>query len=466
MSLLNGITGLPGLAVTTIAGFPNLTGYFSQLHKASWRGVSFVVEENVTQVGRRNVEHLYPYRDIPWMEDIGRKARIFEVEGFLVGDDVIAQRDKMVAACERPGPGTLVHPTFGTLTVSLAESVRFRESKSHGRKISINFTFEESGQKLFPSQGISTGALVTSTATAANNSIAAAFKANVLVPLSKGAAVLKQVISTATFWTLLAVDVGKDATSLFHLASESVGPFGRFYNGATGSSSGSINGAYIPLSAVSISVANLINVSIQDIDNISTSAEEAIGVATNSPLDLPTAFQELGNTLMTSIADPADAIRIFQELHNFSPPPISSTSYVGQAQALVQNAIADLCRRIAAILLAQASSVYQPVSQNDAANIESIVTGILDQEILIAGDQGDDDTFISLSNLRTAVAQNLIEVGSQLPPLKTFTTNQPMPSLALAYQYYGDLTRTDQLVDFANPVHPAFMPTSFEALSF
>lgn len=186
----------------------------------------------------------------------------------------------------------------------------------------------------------------------------------------------------------------------------------------------------------------------------------------SGPADFASAVQELMNTLLESITDPADAIRIFSQLNSFATTPIvAPTSQVGSAQTVVQNGTADLVRRAAAVALAQASSLYQPTSQNDAEGVQTIVCDILDNEILIAGDQGQDETFLALSNLRTAVAQDLTARGAALPTLQTFVNNAPMPALVLAYQYYQDITRADQIIAFANPRHPAFMPTSFAALS-
>ncbi|ATW22312.1 hypothetical protein BJP44_04115 [Candidatus Williamhamiltonella defendens] len=48
------------------------------------------------------------------------------VKGFLVEDSVIYgggavidQRSNLIAACETAGAGTLIHPTYGELTVSI-----------------------------------------------------------------------------------------------------------------------------------------------------------------------------------------------------------------------------------------------------------------------------------------------------------------------------------------------------------
>jgi prophage DNA circulation protein len=186
----------------------------------------------------------------------------------------------------------------------------------------------------------------------------------------------------------------------------------------------------------------------------------------SQPSDLANAVQTLANTLLQAITDPADAIRIFTQLNAFVTTAVTSSSAIGLAQTNVQNGVADLCRRTAAVALAQASANYQPSSQNDAETIQTAVCDILDAEILIAGNQGQDETYLAFKNLRTAVSQDLTARGSALPPLKTFTNYAPVPSLVLAYRYYQDITRTDQLVGFANPVHPAFMPLSFQAVSY
>ena len=182
----------------------------------------------------------------------------------------------------------------------------------------------------------------------------------------------------------------------------------------------------------------------------------------SSPSDLANSVQALATTLLSSVTDPNDAIRIFTQLNNFS---VTSSPSPTAQQISVQGGVQDLCRRTAVIALAQASSSYQPVSQNDAQNLQNIVCGLLDKEITIAGDQGQDETFLSLTNLRIAVVTDLTTRGSTLPTLRTFSNNNTMPALTLAYKYYQDINRTDQLIGFANPIHPAFMPISFQALS-
>ena len=80
-------------------------------------------------------------------------------------------------------------------------------------------------------------------------------------------------------------------------------------------------------------------------------------------------------------------------------------------------------------------------------------------------DQALVDAYLARRALRAAVSEDLIARGSDLARLTTVTTARPLPSLTLAHRLYRDATRSDDLISRVDPVHPAFMPTAFEALS-
>lgn len=116
---------------------------------ASFRGVPFFVTGSEVDCGRRTVTHEYPQRDVPYVEDIGRATRTISLEAFLVGDDYLEQVKRLMAAVEEPGPGTLVHPWLGEMTVSLtaSSSVKFDLRR---KTASIALTAVESGELRFP----------------------------------------------------------------------------------------------------------------------------------------------------------------------------------------------------------------------------------------------------------------------------------------------------------------------------
>jgi hypothetical protein len=88
------------------------------LRPASFRGVEFFVTSDKGEYGRRDVIHEYPMRDDPYIEDMGKKATKFHVSGYLFGDDWVAQKDALVAACTARGPAILQLPTEAPVMVA------------------------------------------------------------------------------------------------------------------------------------------------------------------------------------------------------------------------------------------------------------------------------------------------------------------------------------------------------------
>ncbi len=123
-----------------------------RLRTASFRGVEFFVDEVEGEHGRKLARHDYVLRDIPWHEDLGRKARGFRVDGYVLGEEYDEQLERLVRACEQPGPGTLVHPRLGEMLV-VCETVRTRESRREGRIAIFSATFLEAGELQFPTVG-------------------------------------------------------------------------------------------------------------------------------------------------------------------------------------------------------------------------------------------------------------------------------------------------------------------------
>ena len=120
-----------------------------KLQPASFRDVKFLVKSYSVNIGRRVVSHEFPFGEKPFTEDLGKKSRAFNVDGFLIGDDYFAQRDKLIAACERSGSAVLVHPYLGRLQVH-CQSLSISESLEEGGIANISFQFVESGDALVP----------------------------------------------------------------------------------------------------------------------------------------------------------------------------------------------------------------------------------------------------------------------------------------------------------------------------
>lgn len=119
------------------------------LRPASFRGVSFFIENSQYTSGRRVTFHEFPNRDEPFAEDLGRVGRTFKVDGHLLGDDVFDQKEALIDACEKLGPGELIHPYYGNRFVQVG-AFTIDEDTKEGRIIRFSLQFYETGDNRFP----------------------------------------------------------------------------------------------------------------------------------------------------------------------------------------------------------------------------------------------------------------------------------------------------------------------------
>jgi prophage DNA circulation protein len=216
--------------------------WWQQLQPGSWRGVPFVLDAGETRAGRRTAVHEYPYRDTAWVEDLGKLPRRFAIQAYLTGDDVYQQRNALVAQCEKPGPGTLVHPTFGALQCVLLDFA-VSDRRERGRYIEVALSFIVAGEVQYPTIGNAPGNWVIS-ATEKLNSAVAGDLSMVLTPIPVIPAAAAQI---GGFLDMAKATVN-DASRIMGSVRGLAGYFGRY---ATGNLSRMLN----PLSTVQSALA-------------------------------------------------------------------------------------------------------------------------------------------------------------------------------------------------------------------
>lgn len=456
ISKLSGALGdvLSGNYAAALSG---LGPWANGMQVASWRGLQFAVRQSTIRKGRRFAEHVYPYRDAIWEEDIGRGIRRYSFQAFLVGDNVLAQSAAMQAAVETVGTGTLVHPTLGSLTCAVTEFVA-QQNAERGRVIDLNFTFTESAAPLTPALVNSTQKGVLAQITSTLSAIATDFQSDIVAPLEEGAAVVESAVSTVFMWTNIAESLVGDASLIFNSVSGLVGNNGIY-------SSGGLT-VQQPLTATASSLLAASTTNRTALQGAVVEAgAQASSMTSASTSSFAAAVASVPAALVAAAVSPDDQIRLLMSLSVFSPPAIVTTAPIGAAMAQVQTAVASLARRSAITSLALACSNFQPSSSQAALELVVEVTELLDAEITIAADVGDLLSYSALRALRAAVSQDLISRAAQLPSQITITTNAPQPSLQIAYRLYRDASRSDDLIARTDPINPAFMPVSFVALS-
>lgn len=178
------------------------------LKPASFRGEVFHVEGSGRQSGRRTVSHEYPKRNKPYAEDMGRHAVRWNFVGYILLNDhrlqvsasthgknprntvaqygnLLQQRDRLIEALEKDGPGMLVHPSLHTYKglgdespsgamMVMCERYSISESRQKGGYYELDMTFVEAGAAPKPIQVDTQGNLNTAAGaanTAAKNAI-------------------------------------------------------------------------------------------------------------------------------------------------------------------------------------------------------------------------------------------------------------------------------------------------------
>jgi prophage DNA circulation protein len=70
-------------------------GWKDNLLPASFRGVAFFYEDTSREGGRRLANHEFPLRDENYLEDLGLRAKVHRIRGYVLGDDYFSDRDAL-----------------------------------------------------------------------------------------------------------------------------------------------------------------------------------------------------------------------------------------------------------------------------------------------------------------------------------------------------------------------------------
>ena len=431
--------------------------FFDQLQEASLGGIPFGVLGSDAKFGRRQAIHEYPFREIGWVEDIGKSLRRLSVTGFLVendimtgGGDVIDQRDSLISVAESPNSSTLVHPTYGTWEVNLAE-IAISEKWNTGRYFEIQFLFVEAGKRIFPDIGFVSGDSIKKSALMADLATAAAFVLTAIRWIHLGQGIIRTALATASTWCAIARSVANDATSLFGMASSLPGDLGRFCGGGYVGFTSSVS------ASDDATIASLVSSGSAARDNVN-SASVSLNTAISSGVanDIAAAAQALAAAVLASAIDPKDGIRLLAALTGLS---------LDQSSVILAS-LNNLFRRAAVVAQARASIDYQPSSADDAVLVRDSIASSLDIEIGIAGDTGEDDVFASLRQLRSDVITDMNSKGASLPELRTYAFGASLPASVIALRLYRDASRETEVVMEIDSPHPAFQPRSMKLLAF
>jgi prophage DNA circulation protein len=375
---------------------------------ASFRGVGFSIESADTSGGRRVVTHEYPGRSTPYTEDLGRSAREFSVEGFIVGADYDRQRERLVAACEADGPGELVHPYKGTRRV-YCTSVSEREQISEQRIVRVSMQFVEAGTAGRPSKTAAPAAQVDRAALQTTQ----ASEAQLVSDFSLTG--MPEFVRSGALATL------RDAANTVRTALDRVG--------------------------------QIRDEAVAAIEFVADNAEALV----DAPGDMAGAITRMIDDVTGALSDAGDALDVGEDMRGLGDynDTITGNTRTRDQQRRNRAAIQRHTRVAALSAASRASARVQWPSRGRAEKRRDDLLAWTDEEQLIT----DDSTlFAALQQQRVRVAEAVPPRDERLPQIRTMTLGQTEPALVTAYRLYTDPERGDAIARRNGVRHSGFMP--------
>jgi len=382
------------------------------LREASFRGVVFHFQSTDAELGRRTVTHEYPGRDIPHVEDLGRKARTHTIDAYVLEPGHLSKAAALRGACEQSGPGTLVHPYLGEMQASCT-SVREHYTTRDGGKATFQLSFTESGDNRYPSIRPDTAAAVSSAADDALNVLSTDFAGGFNVSGFPGF-------------------VTDAAGTITDLAGDDI---------------------------------------LTTVRGVITTAED-VARFTQDVIR----FKATARTLMTDPATLADSVidlikrpgvldlkagnATFEPLMTFGSdlgtPPRTTPSRIRQSDN--QSALTNLIRRTGLVERIRAASGESFTTRLDAVTARDSLSDLVDGQTLDAGAA----VYRSFATLQQSLVRHVSAIAPALPRVVSYTPTTTRPSLTLAHELYGDdlpfvATRADEIAARNRIRHPGLV---------
>lgn len=399
--------------------------WLTSLWRTSYKGAAFWVETTTEEGGRRIVIHEFPMRDTPFLEDLGERYREFTLTAYVASDKADSEAAALLSVCGTRGPGVLVLPTQGPVTVRCT---------NFGREFSKDRMGYEAHSLKFVREGFS-GSLVSVNSLINTVFVQAEAAATAIATGYAASAALKDV-----------PDYVQEAVQI------------------------STENALATLEYVrtSVNVEPVANALQRDVIEATYQSLNGIMAAEDS-----VALQAVGQTVvdvaiaLTDGMDPAVALATWSGVIEATPLETVASASFGSAWAPVaarNTQAGNTLLRLAAIVSYCEAIARVPLGDRPAAiTLRANVANFFEEQLGALPSEAHD-LYTAMIKLRDATIDYLSRAVIDLAPVVRVSASLSMPSLYWAWRLYGDPTRSDQLVARNRTVHPSFIPPNFEAL--
>ncbi|GHD60405.1 DNA circularization protein [Jeongeupia chitinilytica] len=398
------------------------------LKPASWRGIRFMVEDCLESGGRRVDVSEYPFRDAPFVVDLGAKAGELLVSGYLLASELGAAlwptSQQLFDALQSDGsPGELVLPEGGAQQRRPMGIARRTCSGDPGI-VRFDLTFAPLGKNEFP----------TRTADAQSG-----------VRDAGAATVDGATASMASVWSV----VGQSSAALEKLANQVEGYVDQLTELAgMGDLLSGLNDLILQGTRISNDIARLIRAP-EELAQQLTSMTASVGRMFSRPADAVRSYQTFFDGLRPKGTPRASTPQPAQPKAGVPRDPYSLAAPPDNSRALTE-LMERSCLSEAGILLP--SATYTTWDDARAACDQLV------QRIDRIQPAAPDAVYEPMSLLRLGLLSTVPDPTERLPRLVTVTPPTTLPALVLAYTYCGDPYQADDLVQRNGISRPGFVP--------
>lgn len=379
---------------------------------ASFKGVPFEIEQHSLSGGRRTISHEYPQRDIPFVEDMGMKQRAFNISAFVIGENYMAVRDRLIKALETKGSGVLVHPYLGTMTVT-AEGYSMDETMSDGGMATFNIDFVQSEQVKYPENAINPATKIN---TAGQGAIA---KSAVLADKT-----IKTSFMPSDVLTQLALISAEIAKRMLE------------------------EGMNINRSKVVPTVG--ISGRISEIDNYLKEANRIVNNAVAyavKPASLVYQFTNILSRIPTIVDTPLSAVRTYVRLFDYVFNYFGLLSWIQTSSGAQQMKNAQSLRDSVLVSIVSSAALtateIEFETNQQAYEVRNSLTAMIDSLLNMITDDG---VYEQVFDLKSSTVIAIPPEGVRLQDVLYVQVNEPMPSLVFVNDQYGDIDNEEDFI--------------------
>ena len=421
------------------------TTWRDSLLPASFRGISFVIEQTSVPAGQRGQLHEFVQRDEPYFEQLGKRAQVHKLTAYIIGPDCFDRRDKLLDALETPGAGELVHPWLGRMLVKVGPC-EVSHDRREGGMVRFDLEMYPDAPRKYPSAKVNTkqqalkssGGLLSSAMgrfSSAMNKVNTA-RINLLSLRSSVSGVFSAVqqrfaplltaFSDLNGFVQMVVNAPDSLQSLFgsYFSSGAGGQSGQSWSAGGSSDSGSASSIASLGYRGALSLANQHVASVAAIDTLAPAGGEDTSAAAQATANL------VQDALLVQVVNLVAELPIAPKVE-----PVVSVPSINQ-------------------------QVIQPIQRPDVPVADDVlqVRDDLAEAIWQASLKADHDHYQALTEVRHAVTAHLTAVAESGVRLIEVTPAQSLPALVLAYRRFGDATRENEVVQRNRIRHPGFVP--------